>query len=283
MLCLVRTALNWGFVLRGSALAIAALGLLAVAATILFGQAFPPVPFAPPPPPPTIQAARGELPANAAALQLWVRREGEEERLAGSAFLLVLPDGRVVGATAAHNLDLGGAAQLLDQLTLRIAKGGEGAGGGGAGDIGSQAGIQVVGLHGAPGQPRRFGLDLSSDHALLALEGEATGPFLEPDLRGGAQAGEQILLLSGVDGRRYEGAVFQSGPQGTWCLMQAGFDPARMSGSPAVSLHTGKVVGMAVAAGWREGRLVLGLVPIRALVGKGMSVQPRLGLNAPDG
>ncbi|OGT27754.1 MAG: hypothetical protein A2Z17_03245 [Gammaproteobacteria bacterium RBG_16_66_13] len=210
--------------------------------------------------------------------------------------MLVLPDGRVLGVTAAHNLDLGGAAQLLDQLTLRIANGNEegaggageeirseGAAGGGAGDIGSQAGIQVVGLHGAPGRARRFGLDLSSDHALLALEGEAAGLALEPDPRGGAQAGEQILLLSGVDGRRYEGAVFQSGPQGTWCLMQAGFDPARMSGSPAVSLHTGKVVGMAVAAGWREGRLVLGLVPIRALVGKGMSVQPRVGLNAPDG
>ena len=65
--------------------------------------------------------------------------------------------------------------------------------------------------------------------------------------------------------------------------MQEGFDPIRMSGSPAFSLHTGKVIGMAVAAGWPEGRLVLGLVPIGALVEKGMSGQQRLELSSPDG
>ena len=274
MLCLVRNELNWGFVLRGGALAMAALGMVAAVLTFLIGRAFPPLPYAQPPSPPTIQAPRGEIPASAAGLQLWVRPKGEGERLAGSAFLLLLPDGQIVGLTAAHNLAWGDSAHLLEFVTLRIAiagearggRGGEAGGGIGAGDVGSGAGIRIAGLHGAPGRPRRFGLDLSPDHALLALEGEPAESALEPDPRGGAQAGERILLLSGVDGGRHEGVVFRSEPQGIWCLMQAGFDPARMSGSPAFSLHTGKVIGMAVAAGWREGRLVLGLVPIGALV-----------------
>src|SRR3990170_1368548 len=184
MLCLVRTELNWGFVLRGGALAMAALGMVAAVLTFLIGRAFPPLPYAQPPSPPTIQAPRGEIPASAAGLQLWVRRDGEAERLAGSAFLLVLPDGQAVGVTAAHNLAIGHSGQLLDEVTLRIAKageagggsggeaggrsGGEAGGGIGAGDVGSGAGIQIMGLHGVPGRPRRFGLDLSTDHALLA-------------------------------------------------------------------------------------------------------------------
>ena len=270
MLCLMRTALNWGFVLRGGALAIATLGLLAACSTFLIGQAFPPVPYARPPVPPTIQAPRGELPASAVGLQLWIRSPGEAERLAGSAFLLVLPEGQVVGVTAAHNLALGDSSHLLGSVTLRIANDEDSA-------------VAAEGLHGESGRPRRFGLDLSSDHALLALEGEAAGLFLEPDPRGGAQAGERILLLSGVDGGRYEGIVFQADPQGIWCLMQGGFDPARMSGSPAVSLHTGKVVGMAVAAGWREGRLVLGLDPIGSFVEKMMSDQQGSELDTPNG
>jgi len=282
MLCLVRTAVNWAFVLRGSGLAIGALFLLAAGAMLWLGQAFPSVPYAQPPAAPAILAPRGELPADPAALQLWVRRDGEAERLAGSAFLLVLPDGQAVGVTAAHNLAIGHSGQLLDEVTLRIAKvgeagggsGGEAGGGIGAGDVGSGAGIQIAGLHGAPGRPRRFGLDLSTDYALLVLEGEPPGQSLEPDPRGAAQAGERILLLGGADGRRYEGVVFQSDPQGIWCLIQAGFDPSRMSGSPAVSLHTGKVIGMAVVAGWRGGRLVLGLDPIGSLIEKGMSDEP---------
>src|SRR4030042_700539 len=107
MLCLVLTVLNWGFVMRGGALAMAALGLVAAVSTYLIGRAFPPVPYAQPPPPPTIQAPRGEIPASAAGLQLWVRPNGEEERLAGSAFLLLLPDGQIVGLTAAHHLGRG--------------------------------------------------------------------------------------------------------------------------------------------------------------------------------
>jgi len=276
----MRTALNWGFVLRGSAGAMAALVLLAGGGALWVGQAFLPVPYAPPPPPPTILAPRGELPPNATGLQLWVRRQGEAERLAGSAFLLALPDGLVVGVTAAHNLAWGDVDRILDSMTLRIANRGEG---GAAEDIEGQAGLQVVGLHGAPGRPRRFGLDLSSDRALLALDGEVAGLFFEPDPRGGAQAGERILLLSGLDGRGYEGIVFQSEPHGIWSLMEGTFDPSRMSGSPAVSLHTGKVVGMAVAAGWREGRLVLGLHPVGALVEQGISDQQRLELNPADG
>jgi hypothetical protein len=44
------------------------------------------------------------------------------------------------------------------------------------------------------------------------------------------------------------------------------FDPGLMSGSPFVSQHTGKVVGMAVAASPRRNRLLLGFHPIGSIV-----------------
>jgi hypothetical protein len=43
-----------------------------------------------------------------------------------------------------------------------------------------------------------------------------------------------------------------------------------MSGSPIVSFHTGRVVGMALAAGLREGHTVIGMHPIGSLVEKGL-------------
>ncbi len=51
-----------------------------------------------------------------------------------------------------------------------------------------------------------------------------------------------------------------------WIAMDVLFDPGRMSGSPVVSQHTGQVVGMAVAAGARDGQLLIALNPIGAIV-----------------
>jgi hypothetical protein len=212
------------------------------------------------------------------------------ERLAGSAFLLALPDGSLVGVTAAHNLDvpsgvsqvvgpsgaagttstveqaLGTPSGVQPSLILRIATLG-------VGDFRQEPGqpqlpleIGVIGLKGSPGSPRRFGLDLSGDQLLLAVEPGGEVYAVEADRRGLAQPGERILLLGGVDNRRHAGTVFEAGPRGLWCLMDEAFEPALLSGSPALSLHTGQVVGMAVAAGWHEGRLIIGLNPIGSLV-----------------
>ena len=52
--------------------------------------------------------------------------------------------------------------------------------------------------------------------------------------------------------------------------MDEAFDPGLMSGSPVVSFHTGRVVGMALAAGLREGHTVIGIHPIGSLVAKGL-------------
>jgi hypothetical protein len=48
--------------------------------------------------------------------------------------------------------------------------------------------------------------------------------------------------------------------------MDEQFDPGLLSGSPLVSGHTGKVVGMTIAAAARGGRLILGFHPIGSLV-----------------
>jgi hypothetical protein len=70
------------------------------------------------------------------------------------------------------------------------------------------------------------------------------------------------------------GTVQSAGQTGAWVLMdEETFNPALMSGSPFVSQHTGKVVGMAVAATRRHYRLfpqryrvVLGMHPIGSIV-----------------
>jgi hypothetical protein len=255
-------------------LGLAAVGVFAAGAALALSAAFPRVPFEPPPPPPEIAVPPGQLREGAAGLQLWVGNPG---RLAGSAFLLELPGGAVVGVSAAHNLILGEDRALHASLELRIAMGGSETRAEPTTRIepdGGRAPIAVLGLYGEPGRPRRFGLDLSTDHQLLTVADPGDLPELLPDPRGGAQPGERILLLGGVDGLRHAGTVFRADERGIWCLMDEPFDPARMSGSPAASQYTGKVVGMAVAAGWHEGQLVLGLHPIGSLVAAGAADLP---------
>jgi hypothetical protein len=48
--------------------------------------------------------------------------------------------------------------------------------------------------------------------------------------------------------------------------MDERFDPSHMSGSPLVSRHTGRAVGMAVAASPRRNGLLIGAHPIGSLV-----------------
>ena len=63
-----------------------------------------------------------------------------------------------------------------------------------------------------------------------------------------------------------EGTVQSAEDPGIWVLMDDLFNPALMSGSPFVSQHTGRVVGMAVAATPRRNRVLLGAHPIGSIV-----------------
>jgi hypothetical protein len=72
------------------------------------------------------------------------------------------------------------------------------------------------------------------------------------------------------------GTVMSADKEAIWVLMdRESFSPAKMSGSPVISHHTGQVVGMAVAASPRLTRLyppryriLIGLNPIGAIVAK---------------
>jgi hypothetical protein len=56
------------------------------------------------------------------------------------------------------------------------------------------------------------------------------------------------------------------------------FEPGMMSGSPVLSVHTGQVVGMALAATFQDGSLLIGIHPIGSLVAEAeaATVFPRL-------
>jgi hypothetical protein len=251
-------------------IAIACLSLLAL---LLTGLAFMPSavlvrlsawmpgqPSAATPPPPTLLAPRGELPAGAAGLQAWALSGGAAEQLAGSGFLLRLADGRVVGVTTAHGLALDDPGRALERVAFAV-----------AGQPGYVA--EFDRLHGPPGQART-GADMTVDYVLL----EAAGPIasdlaLAPDPRGAPQAGERVTLFSGLgqaDGGpgTLAGTVLSVEPQAVWVLMDEMFDPGLMSGSPLLSQHTGQIVGMAIAAGPRGGRLAIGFHPIGSIVAR---------------
>jgi hypothetical protein len=99
------------------------------------------------------------------------------------------------------------------------------------------------------------------------------GLVLEPDPRGAPQPGERVSLHSGLgDGRggpRILPATVESvDDNGAWIRMDEVFDPALMSGSPVVSQHTGRVVGMTIVMNWAPGTLRLGLNPIGSIIEK---------------
>jgi hypothetical protein len=253
--------MNWRFVLRGLALGLGFLVVLLAALAIALPRLMPQPPSGPIPPQPTIVAAREDLPAGPAGLQEWARYGDGDYRLAGCGFLLLVPNGDVVGVTAAHSLALGGATYALESVAFRV-----------AGD--EELIAEFSALYGIPGQPRILSMDLTNDFVLLRLDQDVDPSLvLEPDPRGAPQPGERVVLYSGLgdDSDRqgvYEGSVLAVDELGAWIVMDEIFEPALMSGSPVVSGHTGQVVGMALAATLRDGRLLMGIHPIGSLVAK---------------
>ncbi len=258
--------MNTRFIGRGLLVALPAAAILAIVGLNLsISRTQMGRPPDPTPPPPTILAPRGEMPAGPGGLEEWVRYRGQDYVLSGSAFLMALADGDVVGVTTAHSVSIGDPGRPIERIALSV-----------AGQTGHAAEFDT--LRGAPGQP--FADDLSVDYVLLHVK-ESVDPalVLAADPRGGPQPGERVALFSGLGdgqgGRRVlNGTVQSAGQTGAWVLMdEETFNPALMSGSPFVSQHTGKVVGMAVAATRRHYRLfpqryrvVLGMHPIGSIV-----------------
>lgn len=220
----------------------------------LVGLTQPPDPT---PLPPIITAPSGKMPDGPIGFQEWTQYRGEPFKLSGSGFFLRLPSGKVIGATTAHSMVLGDPNHPLEQIAFAV-----------AGESDKTALFDA--LYGQPGVPLH-GTDLSVDYVLLQMDERLTDiPYaLIPDPRGAPQPGERVSLFSGLDsgGRReLQGTVQSADTKAVFVLMDDWFNPARMSGSPLLSQHTGQVVGMTIAAQQRGSRLLLGFHPIGSII-----------------
>jgi len=165
-----------------------------------------------------------------------------------------------VAAAAAHSFNLAGELQIVE-FSL------------------DETSIEFDTLHGLPGVPRTLSMNLTNDYVLFSIqEQHPPGEVLEPDDRGFPQPGERIVLYPGSGNEHGErwGTILESNQNGAWAVMDESFEAGMMSGSPIVSFHTGKVVGMALAAGLREGHTVIGMHPIGSLVEKGLEADDHI-------
>ena len=203
------------------------------------------------PPPPTIDAPRGEAPTGVVVFEERALTDGGFAPV-GSGFLLGLPNGDVIGLTTAHSVGQGN----FPPIAFTMANG--------------SATIATFRRLYAPLGIPITGTILTNDYILMIPESQpAAAVVLQPDPRGAPQPGERVLLYSGQGRPGSEpGTVESVGPGGVWARMDHVFYPGGLSGSPVISQHTGRVVGMAVAASPRLGAIVIGISPIGAILSK---------------
>lgn len=244
-----------GFVVRGSLLAVVVV-LAATAAVLVFTQPGRRLLFPPDIPPlPVITEPSGPLPTAPVGLIEQALYQGGEYWPVGRGFLFWLPDGRSVGVTTAHSVSFGqllSIALAAHEHTDRL--------------------VNFNWLQGNPGVPRG-GEDMTVDYVLLKVPATAVidpALILQPDRRGQPQPGERVSLytVQNDEPHVFEGSVLSSDSSAVWVVMDDVFDPSGLSGSPFVSQHTGKVIGMAIATTRRGGKVLLGLHPIGSLVDK---------------
>lgn len=253
--------MNLRFVVR------ALIAALLLATLIVAGWVFLQTPFrlaaGPTPRPPTIREPRGPVPAGPVGLRELVQYQGGGYHQAGSGFFLQLDNGEVIGVTTAHSLTFCDPNRPLERIAFAT--------------IGATGhAVEFDTLRGPPGRLLTVD-DMTVDYALLQVD-HAVEPalLLQPDPRGQPQPGERVTLYSGVEESVREGTVHLVTDTAVWVLMDDWFDPGLMSGSPFVSQHTGKVVGMAVAASPRRNRLLLGVHPIGSIVNLAYSAKESL-------
>ncbi len=251
------------FVWRGALLGMVAV-VLVVAAVLLWTEREHQLMLTTPPevpPHPTLTVPRGALPDGPAGLVEWTRYGTDGYRPVGRGFLFRLADGRVVGVTTAHSMSFSSQPALR---TIALARGES-----------SNPVIEFEELHGEPGNART-GEDMTVDYVLLHVPTDHaidSRLILEPDPRGAPQPGERVTLYTLVNDqpRTFQGAVLSAEPMAIWVVMDDDFEPSGLSGSPFISQHTGKIVGMAIATTRRGGKVLLGLHPIGSLVEKATS------------
>ena len=251
--------MNIRFVLRGSLLAmvVVVVALVAVLFTIESKRevsSLPPVA----PAIPTLTVPRGALPTAAVGLIEWARYGVDGYRPVGRGFLFQIADGQVAGVTTAHSVSFNSQPPLRN---IALAQG-----------KWSNPVIEFDTLRGDPGNART-GEDMSVDYVLLNVPIEHSidpALILDPDPRGLPQAGERVALYTLINDqpRVFQGAVLSAEPNAVWVVMDEAFDPSGLSGSPFLSQHTGKVIGMAIATTKRGGKVLLGLHPIGSLMEK---------------
>jgi hypothetical protein len=201
------------------------------------------------PPPPAIAADRGETPAGIVAFE-----ERVDGVLAGSGFFLTQPNDGVIGVTTAHSLGEGGFSSIAFMVAGR-----------------AESVATFTRRAATIGQPRT-GADMTIDYVLLRPESPPDRAMvLWPDPRGAPQPGERVSLYSGLgDGQGsqavFQGTVESADENGVWVRMDEVFNPGLMSGSPVISQHTGRVVGMVIMMHWLPGMLRLGVNPVGAIL-----------------
>ncbi len=225
-----------------------------------YGQINQPAPAAPPAP--LLAIARGALPSGPVGLVEQAQSAGGPMRAVGCGFLLQVEGGPIIGVTTAHSLGLlGDPPGHFQRVAFSV-----------AGQLDPV--VTFDRLYGSPGVPRHDE-NLAADYVLLKLPDPAPAIdarlVLAPDGRGAPQPGERVVLFSGLgDGqgnpRLLQGAVLSADATGVWVVMDGAFDAGGMSGSPLISEHTGRVVGMAMAVRYRRGHTLMGFHPIGSLV-----------------
>lgn len=252
--------MNVRFVLRGTLLAIVVVLLALTAVLLLTVPGRQLLPSLPPviPAVPTLTAPRSALPTAPVGLVEWTRYGAGDYRPVGRGFLFRLPGGKIVGVTTAHSLSFNSQPPLRN---ITLAQG-----------EWSRPVIEFDALRGEPGTART-GEDMTIDYVLLDAPIERLidpALILDPDPRGRPEVGERVALYSLVDDqpRVFQGAVLSADPGAVWVVMDEAFDPSGLSGSPFLSQHTGKVIGMAIATTKHGGKVLLGLHPIGSLVEK---------------
>ncbi len=206
------------------------------------------------PAPPIIAAARDALPAGIVAFEERVKW-GDRYGLAGSGFFLGLANGDVIGVTTAHSLEGIGFTHIV------FARAGD-----------EQEPVAAFSELYAPlGRPPTAD-NVTVDCTLLKPESPPHPALvLQADPRGAPQLGERVLLFSGLgDGRGRQrtlpGTVESADGNAVWLRMDEVFDPTFMSGSPVLSQHTGRVVGVTILASLVSGTLRIGINPIAAIL-----------------
>lgn len=207
------------------------------------------------PPAPIIQVDRGELPTGIVAFEERILND-ESFDLVGSGFLLKLPNGDTIGVTTAH----GSGSARPDQIVFRATR--------------DDKPVASFDLDYVPRGEARIGSDMTIDYVLLRPSTPPDPAFvLQPDPRGAPQPGERVSLYSGLgDGsgapRILAGTVESVDQYSAWVRMDDVFDPGLMSGSPMISQHTARVVGMVIAMSLNNGGLSIAIHPIGSILAK---------------